>query len=229
VLLWGRAARDGSIVAAVLLGALLALALFMSYIFLIIGCFIATYWMLLPLDRDRGGRRFVRAAVNGVIAVAVVVLIYVLLAAGTGFDPVETYRVIAAHQAADLIKLARPFPVHIAWDAYDFALGGGIIGVVLAVFAFVRGALRERFVLAGTIQIVTVALAALLPGEAARLWMLMLPLLMAPVGSELSTWPPRYRAAAFACLWLILVLICQNMNFLYMGPQYDGHGGPFDG
>jgi hypothetical protein len=201
----------------------------MSYIFLILGCIIATYWMLLPLDREGGGTKFWRAAINGAIAIGVVVVIYALLGAATAFDPIATYRVIADLQAADLIKLARPFPVHIAWDVYDFSLGAGYIGVVIAIFALLRGALRDRFVLAGTIQIVTVALAALLPGETARLWMVLLPLLMAPIGIELANWPAKYRAVAFVCLWLMLVLICQNMNFLYMGPQYDGHGGPFDG
>ena len=72
------------------------------------------------------------------------------------------------------------------------------------------------------LQIFTVAAAALLPGEAPRLWMPMLPLLMAPIGLELTTWPARYRMVAYACLWLIMVLICQNMAFIHMGPALDG-------
>jgi hypothetical protein len=52
--------------------------------------------------------------------------------------------------------------------------------------------------------------------------MLLLPLLMAPIGCELAGWTPRRRAVVYACLWLITVMICQNMTFIYMGPELDG-------
>jgi hypothetical protein len=45
---------------------------------------------------------------------------------------------------------------------------------------------------------------------------------MAPIGLELSRWPVRARMIVYACLWLIMVVICQNMAFIYMGPQIDG-------
>ena len=43
-----------------------------------------------------------------------------------------------------------------------------------------------------------------------------------PIGFELAEWPMRYRAIVYACLWLIMVVICQNMVFIYMGPELDG-------
>jgi hypothetical protein len=71
------------------------------------------------------------------------------------------------------------------------------------------------------IHIAAVALTALLPGEAARLWMLMLPILMAPVGIELSGWPMRARMVVYVCLWLMVAVIGQNMIFLNLGPAVD--------
>ena len=129
----------------------------------------------------------------------------------------------------DLIPLIRPFPRHILFDVLDFALGSGWISFLLVLFLLVATGRhlfdrtpRNRFVLLALLQIGVVAGAALLPGETARLWMVLMPLLMAPVGFELATWPPRYRAVAYGCLWLMLVVICQNMTFIYMGPELDG-------
>jgi hypothetical protein len=45
---------------------------------------------------------------------------------------------------------------------------------------------------------------------------------MAPIGFELSRWPLRARLTVYVCLWLVTVVICQNMTFLYMGPELDG-------
>ena len=81
---------------------------------------------------------------------------------------------------------------------------------------------EHRFVFLALLQILTVAAAALLPGEAARLWLPMLPLLMAPIGAELARWALWARLVVDTCLWLITVTICQNMTFLYMGPELDG-------
>ena len=67
-----------------------------------------------------------------------------------------------------------------------------------------------------------VVLVALFPGENARLLLPMMPLLMAPIGFELSRWPLGARLTVYVCLWLITTVICQNMTFLYMGPELDG-------
>jgi hypothetical protein len=156
--------------------------------------------------------------------------IYALLWALTGFDPIATFSAIADVQNKELIPLVRPFPEHMFWDVIDFGMGsGGWIGYLLVISylwrtgrrIFDRGA-EHRLVLVGLIQIGTVALAALLPGEVARLWMLLIPLLMAPVGFELARWSTKSRLVVYACLWLMLVTIGQNMSFLYMGDELDG-------
>ena len=223
---WGKASRDLNFRAAVACGALLALGLFFSYIFLTLGCFIVVWWLLLAVDR--GADRFWRAAMNGLIALGTVVAIYAMLWAATGFDPIATYHAIARGQANDLVALARPFPRHMLFDIYDFALGSGWISFLLVVFFLARAGRRifdrapaYRLALVALVHVATVALTALLPGETARLWMLMLPLLMAPIGLELAAWPMRARLVVFACLWLATAAICQDMNFLYIGDEIE--------
>ena len=34
--------------------------------------------------------------------------------------------------------------------------------------------------------------------------------------------PTRQRMAVYGCLWVLLVVIAQNMTFIYMGEQLDG-------
>jgi hypothetical protein len=230
MLTWAVALERRRVTLAIAFGALLASALFLSYIFLVCGVFLAAFTLLFMYDHGRRG--VWRAVTYSAIAVVTIVLLYLMLAAATYYDPIETTRVITELQMADLIPLERPFPRHILFDLIDFALGSGWISVVLAAFylAHARGhvvrlfgqARAQRLVFLALLQIAVVACAALLPGETARLWMLMLPLLMAPVGLELARWPMRYRVVVYACLWLVLVATCQNMTFIYMGPELDG-------
>jgi hypothetical protein len=224
---WGIAARRGRWLAAIGCGAALALGLFLSYIFLVLGCFILVDWMLLL--SDRGGRAFGRATMMGVIALIVIAALYALLNAVSGFDPIATFHAISREQAKDLLPLARPFPRHIFFDLLDLALGTGWISFLLVGFYVLRerGCVfaqtpGNRIVLLALIEIAVVAAAALLPGETARLWLLLMPLLMAPIGFELARWTIRQRMMVYACLWLILVVLCQNIAFVYMGPELDG-------
>jgi hypothetical protein len=227
LVMWAKASRDANFLAAVACGALLALGLFLSYIFLTLGCFIVVYWLLILLDR--GADRFWRAAMNGAIAMATVAAIYGLLWAGTGFDPIATWRAIAREQANDLVRLARPFPAHMLFDVLDFAMASGWIGFLLVVFFLARTGRRifidrspaYRLALVSLVHIAAVACTALLPGEAARLWMLMLPMLMAPIGIELAAWPMRARMVVYVCLWLMVAVIGQNMILLNLGPDID--------
>jgi hypothetical protein len=230
MLTWAMALERRRLTLAVAFGALLAGVVFLSYIFLILGVFLAAFTILFMYDH---GRRAVwRAITYAAVAVVTVVLLYLMLAAATYYDPIETTRVITELQMRDLIPLERPFPRHVLFDVIDFALGSGWISFLLVAFYLAHarsGVVRlvaqtreQRLVFLGLLQIAVVALAALLPGETARLWLLLMPLLMAPVGFELARWPVRYRMVVYACLWLVLVVTCQNMTFLYMGPELDG-------
>jgi hypothetical protein len=227
---WGKALQRGRYTWAAAYGAALALALFLSYIFLILGVFLAVASILHIGERGRRGAW--RVLVQSTIAITTIFLFYLVLSALTGFDPILTFQTAGRLQETDLVFLARPFPRHMPFDVLDFALGSSWISFLLIAMYLARdgrhvvrlfGQLPEhRFVFLSLLQILTVAAAALLPGESARLWLPMLPLLMAPIGLELSRWPLWARLTVYVCLWLITVTICQNMAFLYMGPELDG-------
>jgi hypothetical protein len=64
---------------------------------------------------------------------------------------------------------------------------------------------------------------SIFPGENARLMLWAMPMLMIPIGIELARgFPLGARLTVYACLWLVTAVICQNMVFLYMGPELDG-------
>ena len=60
-----------------------------------------------------------------------------------------------------------------------------------------------RLVVLALAQLVLVAATGLLPGETARVWSFMFPLLMMPVGLELARWPMKARIACLTMLALI--------------------------
>jgi hypothetical protein len=227
---WAKALQRGGYRWSLAFGGLLALGLFLSYIFLIFGLFLAVLCILHMGERGRRGVS--RVIVQSILAIATVGLLYFFVAVMTGFDPIATFRVASALQESDLVHLGRPFPRHIPFDLLDFALGSGWISFLLIGLYLAREGGRSirlfahdpehRLVFLAVLQILVVACAALLPGETARLYLPMLPLLMAPIGFELSRWPLRARLTVYVCLWLVTVVICQNMTFLYMGPELDG-------
>ncbi len=59
------------------------------------------------------------------------------------------------------------------------------------------------------LQVLMVDLAAVLPGESARLWLPFLPLLMIPIAAELAIWPTLHRAILYACLLVITFSLAQ--------------------
>jgi hypothetical protein len=228
LLLYGFTVHRKSLRYAIAFGAAMALALFLSYIFMIFGLFFIVYWMIHLADR--GAKPALGAAGRIAFAAGMCVGLYAALWAMTGFDPITTFQVIGRVQTIDLLPLIRPFPQHIFDDLLDLALGTGWISFILVGFLvaswgwriFLGRSKAHRLVQLAMLQILTIAFAALLPGETARLWLPLVPLLMAPIGFELARWPVRQRAAVYACLWILLVVICQNMVFIYMGPELDG-------
>jgi hypothetical protein len=230
LVLWGRALAHGKFGDSLGFGIALAGALFLSSIFLIVGLFLATLSLLHIGQHGRSGVR--RLASQSLLAVLGIGLFYGLVHAWSGYDPIATFLTISELQAADLVHLSRPFPLHIVFDVYDVLLGVGWIGGLLIAY-YVAGSWRSlvavfrhdpptRLAFLSLLQVGTVAAAALLPGEAARLWLPLFPLLMVPIGLELSRWPLRHQIAAYVCLLAMTILIAQNMTFIYMGPDLDG-------
>ncbi len=223
VLCWYLALENKSVGWAIAFGAVLALAAFMSYILLAMGVFLAVY-TILYCGRERLAG--VQSALKlGIVAILTLVSIYAALWLFTEFDPIGTFLTANRLQEQDLIPLARPFPYYVPWDIADFALGSGwisylIVSMLLATTLRTLPLPAKRLVGLALLQVAIMAAAALLPGEAARLWMPFYPMLMTAVGFELSRWPGRYRVGVFAALWLITTVIAQNMLFLNMG---EGH------
>ena len=222
---WGLALLRRSAFCGFVFGLTLALATFTSYIFLGLGFFIAAYALCFLGDRGKPG--FATAAVASAAAVAGFFGFYGLLYFAFGFDPIATARVISDIQMRDVIALGRPFPYHIPFDMLDFLLGSGWLSGLLLAFFFISAPRAgasplTRLAWLGLGQILVIWLAALLPGETARLWLPFMPLLMIPIGIELARWPAAARARLYGCLLLITISICRNMIFVYAGPAIDG-------
>jgi hypothetical protein len=214
--LWAAALVRDSDRHAAAFGLVLALALFSSYIFLVLGVFLGGLAAFRVAERGRLGLASVLR--RAVVALATAGSAYLLFWLATGFDPVATYRAAARLQAGGQQLLHRPYPRHVLFDLLDFALGSGWLSYLLVAYLLL-GRPRTapaplRLVLLGLLQVLVVAVLGLLPGEAARLWMLMYPLLMLPIGLELARWGCRPRLAVYGLLWFLTTALAQNMGFI---------------
>lgn len=221
---WAAAVDGGRREMAAAFGGVLALVCFTSYSLLVLGALLLGYALLRIAER--------RATVAGVARLAAISLgtfaaLNALLFLVLRYDAWAVFRQALRNQEELLKVIHRPYPATVLFDLTDFALGAAWVGAALAVLCFVpfrrgdgeaadeegaRSARRVAALCAG--QLVLVAVIALLPGETARVWIFLLPLLMAPAGLELARWSPRARAAAYATAWLAAAVILQNMAFI---------------
>ena len=115
----------------------------------------------------------------------------------------------------------RTLPGTIPWDLYDFVLGAGWISAPIALYFFFsafgkKSELRPHLAIAVlcAAQFVVVAVLGLVQGEAWRLWIFMFPMLMLPIGLELTRWSCRGRAMVYACLLVLATVMSQSLVFL---------------
>jgi hypothetical protein len=223
---WGLALLRKSVAWSIAFGLALGVASFTSYIFLGLGVFLAIYTLLFVADRGRAGLK--TAVICSSLALATLLAFYGLLQLAFGFDPIETFSAISRLQMKGIVWIGRPFPRHLVFDMLDFLLGAGWLSGVLVVFFILRSRANKprddvrRLAWLALVQIGTLWLAALLPGESARLWLPFMPLLMIPVGIELAEWPARWRAVVYGCVLVLTLSVCRNMIFVYAGRQVDG-------
>lgn len=218
---WVLAMRHNRLRDSVLFGLLLSLIMFWAYNLLVLGAFIVGYTTMLALAQPN--RTIARALRHASIAILTLVTVHVLLFAAFRYDPAGTFHAALANQRHLLTQWNRPYPQTVPFDVLDFLLGAGWIGGLLAILYFVsrqeplRNEQDESLTVLAAIalgQIIVVALTGLLQAETARVWAFMLPLLAMPVGLELARWTPRARYAAFAALFVLTVVVAQNMTFL---------------
>jgi hypothetical protein len=230
IYLWWRALRTARLRYGLAFGALLFVMTMMSHVILVTGAMLGAMTLLHVGTRRTPGA--VTAVVQGAISMSLLALLYILLHAATGFDPIETLTTIAAYADHVIVQIRRPWPTHMIFDVYDFALGTAWISFVLAAIyvtrvrrTFLRWPLHDagtRLAFLALFQIFTFAAGAFLPGEAARLWLILMPLLAVPVGLELARWGYAARMTVFACELLLMTLICQNMILINIGENLKG-------
>lgn len=199
-------------------GLVLFVLTFFSYGLLVIGAFLMFLTLAFVTEGPRERIWVVISQTS--MGLATVVLAYSVLKGMTGFSAVNTFFSALESQKLLAQHLARPYPQTIFFDLTDFAMGTGWISFLLVLFYFHRHkstSLGNSEVRTGAfcvLQILVVAIAGLIPTETARVWIFLMPLLMFPIGEELSRWSPKASNAVFACLWLLLVLVHQNMVFI---------------
>jgi hypothetical protein len=213
---WILALRKNSIVFAILLGLVGTAILLVSFNVLVFGLFLLGYTIFVAKPS------MVKVLRLAGIAAGTCVIVCGILWLAAGYDPIATFASAWKNQHTLLAAHAseRPYPATIWNDLIDFALGSGWISAVVvafAIFACVRAGMREvrtQIVLLCLFQLVFVAVSALLQSETARVWNFMLPLLMVPVGIELSKQSLLGRVAILTCLANILAADCRNLAFV---------------
>jgi hypothetical protein len=217
---WYLALARDSTKWSVLLGVVLGATLFITFNILVIGAFmVAVIFVVPPAGRTIGGRLGVAAKHAGTAA-GVTLAVLGLFWLAIGYDVIATFQSAWRNQHMQLARYAdsRPYPMTVPFDLTDFALGSGWISAALVMCYFLtpwRDRRHDRFVWTVLALFALVAVTGLLPGETARVWNFMLPLLMIPVGLELSHWTMREQMGVLAVLALITITISQNMLFIY--------------
>lgn len=227
---WYTALRTDRIWASIALGAVLALTCLITFNILVIGLFMAIMpWLM--------WKRINCALRHGVVALGTTVVILMIVWITIGYNPIATFASAWRNQQ-ELLKTwgsQRPWPDTAPWDLVDFALGAGYLSVALLVFWLIaefrgpREPAAQRIapdeprphispralVILSIVQFTAVAALGLLQLETARVWNFMLPLLMIPVGLELSGWGRAARLVPYAGLVFITAAVCQNLKWIY--------------
>lgn len=218
VVSWVSALRSGRSSSAAACGLWLAVACLFTYNLLVLGVYLVGYgvWAW-RCDATTIGRTIRQ----GTLALAVLVCCGLLTWATTGFDPITAFGTSWHLQRQLLGEIPRPYPATAFYDVTDFALGMGWIPFGLAGLGTCRWVrvrplkdLPTALALLAWLQILVVTALALLPGETARVWLFMFPLLLIPAAGALDHFRSGARQVVYVCLCLLLTGICQNMVFI---------------
>lgn len=223
ILFWYKSFRSERAIPweAIGFGVTLCVATFFAYNLLTIGAFLA-YYALYRLWREKWkGSSLLKLLRNSGIAGALFAGCYTILWLATGYDPIASFLNALSYQAVFSAWLNRSYAMSALFDPYDFLLGAGILALPLVIFLLYRVAKKfdltqeeTALTLIALATIATIDLSGVLRGEAARVWMFLQPLLIAPAAIELSRQPGRSLLAILSLQWLILASLKAKMSFI---------------
>jgi Dolichyl-phosphate-mannose-protein mannosyltransferase len=222
LILWTAALAEDRVSWGALFGLLGSLTFLLTYNLVVLGVFLLGYAALARMEFPQVPVRRIgrQTAAAGLVFLAA----YAVLWLRTGYHPVDAFHSALANQTRVLLpSLDRPYPKTVPFDLWDFALGCGWIGVVLAgvrLFSTRGLPLRGRNdrTLTGLVvlQVLAVAVSGVLSAETARVWLFLQPLVALAAGAELAAWRPRHRWAVYATGWFVMAAIGQNMTFNFV-------------
>lgn len=225
VVTWTQTLLKRSIAWACVFGVVLAGTLVFSFQILPIGALLAleTFFLL-------EGSLLVRlrqAFVSAIVSLATCLVLQLLLKAAVGYDAVHMFRAALSNQQALMAKYGaaqRPYPLSIPWDLYDFALGCGYVAMVIGLWALARSSRKHSAdfltrqarwtVWSGAALVTLIAAAGMIPGETARVWNFLYPLVALPAGCFIASAPGRQRLIFLICQFILLCVMVHAMVFI---------------
>jgi hypothetical protein len=200
---------------AIALGLTAFVATSMAYQFVLLAIPLALY--ALAVLRTRGWDIELRRSMlrSAAVAFAVWFGANVILSLVTPFHPLDSFVAAIARQSRLAAFMERPYWTSIAYDPWDFLLGGGVLALPLLVIHFAREVPRETVItLAGLVSILIIDLTGLIRCEAARVWLFLQPLAIVPAGLTLARFKPAERSVVLGASALILIAIVCKLIFL---------------
>jgi hypothetical protein len=217
---WAVALKANSRILSACFGFLFAAVLFVTYLPAALVVFFAGCAAFANAEFDLPFRRI---ASHIAVAIAAFAAFYALLWLATGFDPIATFREASHQEHLHLARyyaggnLPRTMPGIIPWNFYNFAIGTGWISFLIVFFYFLSPDTppRRRVVFLCLAQILIVGLSGLIGPETWRLWLFLMPMLMVPLGLEMSKWSLGARLAVYAALLLLTTVMFQSLLFMF--------------
>lgn len=219
VALWALAMTRDETHYAVLFGLVLSIAIFFSFVLLVLGLFIAIWSAIHVFGSDERGKRMRAFARYMIVSLGTLVLVYLLLYLVTGYSPLAMFQSILGSHDELLASQARPYWPPFFWDQWDFMIGSGWVASMLTLMAILRGVSGRRdrqywLILVVLLQIAIMPVFGVFRGETARILIFMMPLIAFAGAQELSKWPFAARMVAYAASWTVLVTVNQTMTYI---------------
>ena len=221
IVLWHRALDRSEPVTAAVFGIALALTVLFAWNILVLGAFL----LLLTIVLVRRDVSVLRVALQAGIALAAFAVFYVVTWIAIDYDVIATFTAALDVQQGLLELIPRPYPDTALFDLTDVALGLGwapaivaVVGTVVAVVVALRtgtfwtGTAAIR--LACLLQLVIVAVLALLPGETARVMLFMFPLVIIAAAMEAARWRVWSSSVLVGATFVLSILITRTMSFV---------------